>query len=258
VVLSHQYQFIFIKTAKVAGTSIEMFLNQQRGSNDVFTPHWQNEKNYIAQNYQAWFNPCKESIYRHGLKNVPLRYRYKATYSDFIERKCYFENIPAWQLKLRLPSAVWNSYFKFTIERNPWDKCISRYYQSKAIYEEKYRKELSFENWFLYVVNKLNRPWETQAWGSEAPYNWPRYTDIKNNAILVDQIIRYENLYEELESLCKQWQIPFNHFNQIRAKHHFKPKEVTYRNFFKQDKEPYIEKIANLFRYEIAHLNYTF
>lgn len=258
MILSHQSQFIFIKTAKVGGTSLELYLNQYRGKNDVYTPHWMNEKNYVAQNYQCWFNPMNEYAYRYGLKNVPLQYRFNNTHRDFIQRNQYFENIPAWQLKLRLPKTIWDSYFKFTIERNPWDKCISRYYQSKLIFEAKYKKELSFQNWFDFFSSKLARPWETQAWGSEAPYNWPRYTDLKSNSILVNHIIRYEQLYEELEILCKKWGIPFKNFNQIRSKNNFRPAHTSYRNFFTHEKEFYIEKIAHLFKSELAHFNYSF
>ncbi len=185
MILSHQSQFIFIKTAKVGGTSLELYLNQYRGKNDVYTPHWMNEKNY-------------------------------------------------------------------------WDKCISRYYQSKLIFEAKYKKELSFRNWFDFFSSKLARPWETQAWGSEAPYNWPRYTDLKSNSILVNHIIRYEDLYEELEILCKKWAIPFKNFNQIRSKNNSRPAYTSYRNFFTHEKEPYIEKIAFLFKSELSHFNYSF
>jgi hypothetical protein len=181
MILSHQSQFIFIKTAKVGGTNLELYLNQYREKNNLYIPHWMNEKNY-------------------------------------------------------------------------WNKCISRYHQSKLIYEANYKIELSFQNCFDFFSGKLALPWETQAWGSEAPYNWPRFTDLKSNSILVNHIIRYE----KLEILYKKWAIPFKNFNQIRSKNNSRPAYTSFRKFFIHEKEPYIEKITFLFKSELSHFNYSF
>jgi hypothetical protein len=35
--------------------------------------------------------------------------------------------MPAREVKQRVPVYVWNGYFKFCVERNPWDKVLSHY-----------------------------------------------------------------------------------------------------------------------------------
>jgi len=38
MIISHKYQFIFLKTAKTAGTSIEIALSRFCGQDDIITP----------------------------------------------------------------------------------------------------------------------------------------------------------------------------------------------------------------------------
>ena len=38
MIVSHEYRFIFIKTVKTAGTSIEAWLSGRCAAGDVFTP----------------------------------------------------------------------------------------------------------------------------------------------------------------------------------------------------------------------------
>ena len=49
MIISHKYKFIFIKTRKTAGTTIEYNLSKYLGHNDIITPSKQ--ANYLAQNY---------------------------------------------------------------------------------------------------------------------------------------------------------------------------------------------------------------
>ena len=38
MIISHKYKFIFLKTKKTAGTSIEISLSRYCGNNDIITP----------------------------------------------------------------------------------------------------------------------------------------------------------------------------------------------------------------------------
>ena len=49
MIISHKYKFIFIKTRKTAGTTIEYNLSKYLGNDDIIAPSEQ--ANYLAQNY---------------------------------------------------------------------------------------------------------------------------------------------------------------------------------------------------------------
>jgi hypothetical protein len=259
MIISHKFHFIFLKTIKVGGTSLELMLDKVCGSKDIFTPHWISEGNYNHRNHRGVINPFPEIIVRiKGCKSV-IDTGNHHTWKNIANKEKYFENIPAWQLKCRLPKSIWNNYYKFTIERNPWDKCVSRYYHSKGVYEPKYSKELTFPMWFEYFENRLKTPWVTTAWGSEAPYNYPRYANPWTDEILVDKICRYENLEEELADVFMMLGVPFKGLKDYRAKANYRVDKRHYSDFYEEkEHQPYIERIAAVFKKEIDLLNYTF
>lgn len=56
------------------------------------------------------------------------------------ENNKFFNHISATEIRELLNSNIWNEYFKFCFERNPWDKVISWYYG-----ELKHGKQMTFE-----------------------------------------------------------------------------------------------------------------
>lgn len=255
MIISHKYRFIFIKTAKVGGTSLEMLLDKICGPEDIFTPHWQMESVFVSRNQKGIFNPMPEIFVRlkgcKSLNNTGISW----TWRNLFQREKFFENIPAWQIKCRISPKIWNTYYKFTIERNPWDKCISRYFHSKAVFEKKYNKELTFQKWFDYFIGRLSTPWVTTAWGSEAPYNYPRYANPWTDEILVEKICRYENLDEDLDDVFKKLGVPFRGLQGYRAKGYYRHDRRHYSEFLPHG---YREKISEVFKKEILLLGYEY
>ena len=102
MIISHKYKFIFIKTRKTAGTSIEVFLSGVCGENDVVGPLGPAEESHRPRNYK-------------NLRGLNV----------------HTEHAAAGRIKSCISKSVWNNYFKFCVERNPWDKAISYYYSRK-------------------------------------------------------------------------------------------------------------------------------
>ena len=105
MILSHRHKFIFIKTQKTAGTSIEIALSSLCGDDDIITR----------------ISP-EDEVARRSLG-------YRGPQNDVIGgRRLFYNHIPAAHIRALVDDEVWSTYFKFCFERNPWDKVISLYF----------------------------------------------------------------------------------------------------------------------------------
>ena len=90
-------------------------------------------------------------------------------------------------IKNYISTDIWQSYFKFCFERNPFDKAISRYYWSTREPRPK-------------IEDYLNAAPTTLL------SNWNNYTI--NDQIVVDFVGHYENLNNDLEVVIDKLGLP--------------------------------------------------
>ncbi len=175
MIISHKYKFIFIKTLKTAGTSIEVEMSKILGDNDVATPILPFVEGHVAKNYKyREYGVLPKELYNH---------------------------MSALEVKKRVGRRVFNNYFKFCVEREPIDKCISHYSMLKNSPDHnRDTQDMMFDE---YVLKK------------EFPIDFEKYTD-KNNTLMVDKIIRYENLKDGLSAIGSM--LGFNLTINARAK----------------------------------------
>lgn len=189
MIISHKYKFIFIKTAKTAGTSLEVFLSSVCSSDDILTPIYPQVAPHFPRNHEGYYN-----------------------------------HMPACEIRDSIGRNIWNDYFKFCVERNPWDKTVSYFHMAKARYGEKLTMDEYLES-------------------GELPINYPLYTDIDNpKKIIVDRVLYYETLLSDLEEIFSDLGITFSGSLGVRAKSEYRTDRRPYQDILTENQAELIRK----------------
>jgi hypothetical protein len=195
VIISHQHRFIFVKTLKTAGTSIEVFLSQHCGPDDVLTPILPHVEPHRPRNQEGFFN-----------------------------------HMPAAAIRDRVGPAVWRRYYKFCVERNPWDKTLSYYHMQNAR-----------EGGGLTLGDFLAR--------NDFPLNFPKYTDPGDSGrVLVDWVLRYERLAEDLAEVFGMLGVPFDGSLGVNAKAEYRTDRRPYRDVLTRKQAQLIGRVFEVER----------
>lgn len=237
VIVSHKHKFIYLKTIKTGGTSVECYLQQLLGPQDICTPHGDGGS-FVGQN--SYNGKCRNYLKPGTRVNFTARTRLGT-----LTQKMRFWNHMPWQ-KVRdaVGPAVWNSYYKFTSVRHPWDKVVSMFWwqracQSKVVPAKPIR---TFRQWLFSTVKKSN--------------DWHIYGN--GNHLVVDDVVRLEHIYEDLRRILLKLVIPQEDIDQL-PRYHEKSKTRRDRQDYKKYHSARTQShVARAFRNEISHFGYRF
>lgn len=227
MIVSHKHKFIFLKTNKTAGTSVEIALSRFCGADDVITPiSPKDEKTRKGLGYRGAQN------YRTPLSG----YSFKDFFAVLLHgklKKRFYNHMQAKEAQCHIPCEIWNEYFKFTIERNPFDRCISHYYFA---HKKEPRPSLSEH------VNLQSHDLKRKGY----------YLYTANDVVVVDKICRFEALSAELENVRLTLGLP-EPLNLPNAKSGYRKDNSSHREII-DDKTR--NKIASLFSEEMDLMEY--
>ena len=169
MLISHRYKFIYLKARKVAGTSVESYLERycvdpKIEPTYVMTHH----TNYKSDKYGIIASRM------HGKKN-----------------NTWFNHKTVPEIKSDLPKDIWDNYIKICNVRSPYDMMVSWYhYQTKS-------KGVNKRAFKQFVSNKFTTPLlirNKKIWSDEGKYNF--------------EYIRFENIEEDLNLLMEKLNLP--------------------------------------------------
>jgi len=170
VLLSHTHRFIFVKTRKTAGTSVEADLSKVMGPRDVVTMVYPAVEGHRPRNFKS-LNPLRR-----------------------LQRKHYYNHMPARLIREFAGRKVFDAYFKFCIEREPVAKTLSQY--------NMITKDRSFKSF------DPSLSWEEYLERGNFPVDAHLYLD-QDGALMVDRILAYEKLGAELAEVTASLGIVF-------------------------------------------------
>lgn len=222
MIINHKYRFIYVKNARVASTSFEIALSKFCGPGDIITPiSGKNERIRTQMN----FTP-------------PQNFQDPAT-----GEKLYWAHISAREIRSKVPAEVWNDYFKFGIERNPFDRIISLFYHDGAKRKIGDTKDLrKMLEWWL---STTDRPLS----------NWNNYTD-ENGNIMLDFMLLYESLYAHTRELEHKLGLPSR--IPIKRVHAAAEKRKNYTHYRQVLTEKSRDILSRACRNEIEKYGYEF
>lgn len=198
MILSHRYRYIFIKTRKTAGTSVELALSRFCGPDDVITP----------------VSPADERLRQRIGGRAPQHYQNRPTagtkaLSEFAR---FYNHMSAVEIREAIGDITWAKYFKFTIVRNPWDAVVSRYFFA-------YRNE-----------PRLNFGDALRGDSRLIQSCHDLYTI--DATIVVDQCLRFERLRDDLNEVRLRLGLPQSLLPLPAAKTGFRTDPRHYRDFY--------------------------
>jgi len=233
MIVSHNYKFIFIKTAKTAGTSMTIYLSHFCGEGDLITRLKKEEIEYgnslgyrFPHGFKTQVKSLKLAVWK-MIKNFQSDQQLMKT-SGYKIRK----NLSAYSAQMYLGQQVWNNYFKFCFERDPFDKAVSLYYWHTRDMEK--GPEINE------YIQKADR---------SKLSNWRLYTI--DDQVAVDFVGRYENLDEDVRFVAEKLGLP-NH-SLPNAKGDSRSNHQHYSQILNQDSRRHIEivcaKEIEMFKY---------
>lgn len=162
MIASFTRNFIFVKTRKVGGTSLEIVLSSWCSGPDICSPVTaQDERIRSAFGGQARNFAAGDGSIR------------------------FFNHMPAAAIRRELPD-LWAGALTFTVDRHPYEKVISRAWWNIGRRGGDAQSELAVE---------IERAIDSRSY-----VNFPLYSD--GGAVLVDEVWRYDEMWHRLGLLA--------------------------------------------------------
>lgn len=205
MLVSHRFKFIYTKTAKTGGTSVESYF----------------EKYCMKEGEWEFSHSRDEYISQYGIIGFRGNNRSGST---------YYNHMSASRIKALVGEKIWNEYFKFCVIRNPYEKLISAFFhlvvRRNNIMASKEELIQLFKRWTRTEKGLMN----------------DRDKYVIHNEICMDDFIRTENMLPDLERVCNHIGVPFVPDELPRLKSGFKPPDVLLHEYFDKETDQIVRK----------------
>ena len=240
MLVSHRKKFIFTKTRKTAGTSVE----------SVFEPYCMPEGTWEQIHY------APERISPDGI----IGHR-----GDGWKKANWWNHMPAELIRNRVGEEIWNEYFKFTVIRNPFDKLVSGFHMQWAHYAQ-VRQQGYLQKFKVMTKRFLGRalPIELVKGNNEIERfrSWIRAggvvvsdqeTYMIDGKVCLDHFIRYENLENGVREVMLRLDVDPSGCVIPKFKSNFRKSRTPIVEYYDAETEAIVRR---LYAWELNFFNY--
>jgi len=197
MIISHTHKFIFIKSFKTAGTSVEAELSNFCSGSDIVTP---------LNDYR--YNRDENGRFIHKSMNA----------DEFVRLNlANLQHAEALTIKDQVSPDVWNNYYKFSITRNPWDRAVSYFFWEKRLDPalKPQKKIYHYLGMPFNELDQLRRLFSSYIKNASWPNNDCFYTI--DDQLCTDFVIRYEKLPEDYSKVCNKLELPASTLPRLKG-----------------------------------------
>ena len=263
MIISHHWQFVFLHGRKTAGSSTTAALARYMTPGDIICGPvgdclragvWPPVFDDAAREIFGGALTLAVARRVHGKEHRFAKYlmdraasRWRRSFRRYNHSHWGFcsAHTTAEDIKRCLGEFRWGRYFKFIIERNPWDRMVSLYHwrtHGMKAARPDFRT-------FMQAVDSGD-PEEHRLCRAHDPFNRDLYRP--GDALLVDAIGRMECLHQDLEAICGEIGIPYDGWLP-NAKSGIRPLGSKTTNYYDDELDQIVRR---RFAWEIATLGY--
>lgn len=207
MIISHKYKFIFFAIPKTGTHSIRFALRPHLGEQD---------EEHVALFHQSKFDIEEFKNRANGHFSVQ-------------------------EIQPHLTKEVWDTYYKFTFVRNPWDRFVSA-----VIFKNKKLQEVPqlVPQFIEKFLDKMNF--------TDNLFYKPQYDYLidDNGKFEMDFVGKTEDMEQDYQKICKHLGIPIEQIDQRNSTKRKQYKDVL------NDKTK--QKIEEIYQNDIKHFSYSF
>lgn len=216
MLISHRKKFIYTKTVKTAGTSVESYF----------------EKYCLPEGEWEFTHQREQSVCNEGVIG------YRGANAGSHE---WYNHMSANQIRNKIDTEVWGSFFKFCVVRNPFDKLVSLYF---------FQREKGFPG-----IDSNEDPIEGfRKWIGKGIPVPDRKQYMINGTVCMDYFIKFEDINNGIKFVCDRLSLPFDADRVPRLKSDSRDRSFVLADFYSRD----IARLVNkAYEFEMGQFEYS-
>lgn len=226
VLVSHSHRFIYSKTGKSASTSVEDYFlpycmphdrippNVGPGGDGGGIPGWDGPEGIVG---------CRPQL------------------PDAV----WYNHMPLAEIQRLLDPEIFDSYLKFCVVRNPFDRIVSRFFFRQTREARAALAVMPFDEVRQRFAAFVKEPDNVGA--SVVAY-------VIRGKVAVDMIIRYERLLDDLEAACDRLGIAFEPERLGRKKSGFRQRPEPFEDYYDANSR---DVVAQIGAFDIEQFGYA-